>query len=117
MKQQNDEPKDIFASRLQQARAARELSQQELAEKSGLPPTSISHFERGGRRPSFDNLKRLANALNVTTDFLIGRTDDMQASGEADALHRDLNKLTDADRTLASRFIQMLAEKDRGSGR
>lgn len=39
----------------------------------------ISHFETGTRRPSFDNLVRLVNALDVSADYLLGRTDAMEA--------------------------------------
>ena len=52
------------------AREMRGLSQAELGKKAQLQPTAISHFETGGRAPSFDNLRRLADALNVSTDYL-----------------------------------------------
>ena len=103
---------DVFAVRLAQARQIRELSQQELARRAGLPASSISHFEKGSRRPSFDNLRRLANTLDVTTDFLIGRTEVFSAPAAAQTLHRNLDRLTSHDLRLADRFIQMLAEKD-----
>ena len=105
-------PSEIFATRLTQARQIRELSQQDLARLSGLPASSISHFEKGSRRPSFDNLRRLANTLDVTTDFLIGRTEVFSAPAAAQTLHRNLDRLTSHDLKLADRFIKMLAEKD-----
>ena len=46
----------------------------ELAERTGFHPSAVPHFETGQRAPSFDNLKRLADALDVTTDYLLGRT-------------------------------------------
>lgn len=76
----------------------RGLSQAALAAKAGLQPTAISHFETGTRSPSFDNLKRLADALNVATDYLIGRSDDLKLAGpETDNLFRGLEKLSEAD--------------------
>ena len=53
----------------------RGLSQCDLASKSGLQQVAISLFETGRREPSFGNLKRLADALEVTTDYLMGRSD------------------------------------------
>ena len=71
----------------------RRMSQAELAKKAGLQPTAISHFETATRSPSFDNLKRLADALNVATDYLIGRSDELKLAGpEADNLFPRIRK-------------------------
>ena len=88
------------------------MSQAELAGVAGLPPSSIAHFERGTRKPSFDNLRKLAIALDVTTDYLLGRVDSPDAAAAADPLYRHGAKLTAEDRQLATDFIQMLAERD-----
>src|SRR3546814_15450293 len=53
---------DAFRRRLATARDSRKISQGELAKKTGLPASSISHFEGGGRKQSFGNLLRLADA-------------------------------------------------------
>jgi transcriptional regulator with XRE-family HTH domain len=89
---------NIFSKRLKEVRELRGMSQAELAKKAGLQPTAISHFETETRSPSFDNLKRLADALNVATDYLIGRSDDLKLAGpETDNLFRGLEKLSEAD--------------------
>ena len=88
-------------------RDRRGWSQAELAQKSSLQPTAISHFETGARSPSFDNLRRLADALNVSTDYLLGRSDDpVMAGPETDSLFRDLDKLSDDD----LKAMQMMKE-------
>ncbi len=87
------------------------MSQQELASKTGLPASSISHFEGKSRRPSFDNLCRLADALNVTTDYLVGRTQDVGTTTAAQRLNQHLDKLNDYDLDIAQRFIEVLASK------
>ena len=106
----------IFAERLRDARERlRGLTQTQLAEKTGLPSTSISHFENpeGTRKPSFDNLRRLANALDVTTDYLLGRSNDHVGMPVAeDALYRDVQNLTDADREFAQVMIKKMLEKN-----
>jgi len=85
----------VFTQRLKAARELRKLSQGDLAAKSGLQPSAISHFETGNRSPSFDNLKRLADALTVTTDYLLGRSDEPGALGpEARSLYRHASNLT-----------------------
>ncbi len=50
-----------------------------------MPPISVSHFETGHRFPNAESLRRLADALGVSTDYLLGRVkepmgEDLQAS-------------------------------------
>lgn len=104
-------PSDIFPQRLRDARQLRDLNQEGLAQLSGLQASAVSHFETGGRKPSFDNLKRLADALDVTTDYLLGRVDDPTGHAGADRIHRHLNKLRGTDRTTAEDLIVMLARR------
>ena len=106
-----EKPSEMFKERLKAARDLREWSQNDLAERAKLPPSSIAHFEAGARKPSFDNLRRLANALEVSTDYLLGRVDDPGLTAEGDPLYRDVGKLTGRDRELARDFLQMLASR------
>jgi len=68
--------------RLRALRDERGLTQQELGEKAGMSPVMISHFETGRRTsPSIENLVKLADALDVSVDYLLGRSDDQSPSG------------------------------------
>jgi transcriptional regulator with XRE-family HTH domain len=108
----SSKPSEIFQERLRTAREARELSQGDLAQRTGLQASAVSHFETGTRKPSFDNLKRLADALRVTTDYLLGRADDMEGSStSADQLHRHYSGLSTEYQEMADDFIKMLAKK------
>jgi transcriptional regulator with XRE-family HTH domain len=110
-----EQPTEIFKERLKKARDLRGLSQAQLATKAGLPPASVSHFESGPRKPSFDNLKALASALDVTTDYLLGRSDTPETSAATEGrLHRDLHKLTSQDLELAKDFVDLLIKKRGG---
>jgi len=54
-------------------RETRDLTQEKLAEKSGLDPTYISDIDRGRRNPGIKNVARLAKALGLTTaELLVG---------------------------------------------
>lgn len=67
----------VFGTRLRMARDTRNLSQLELSDRSTIPAAMISHFETGVRtNASADNLVKLSNALDVSIDYLLGRTDD-----------------------------------------
>lgn len=108
---------DVFCDRLRAARDYRGLTQGELAERTGLQPSAISHFETGVRKPSFDNLRLLADKLDVTTDYLLGRVDEFKALAGADELHRHYNALKDSDRKFADELITHLASKARTRSR
>jgi transcriptional regulator with XRE-family HTH domain len=107
----NAEATDIFRERLKAARELRGLSQSQLATNAELPPSSVSHFEAGARKPSFENLKRLAGALDVTTDYLLGRADTPNADGTVGRLHRDIHNLSHDDMKLAEDFVGMLLKR------
>ena len=106
---------DVFSDRLRSAREMRKLTQIELGTKANLPSTSIAHFEAGQRKPSFDNLRKLAEALEVTTDYLLGRVAEPSMAEAGDVLFRDIGKLSDYDRRIAENFLKMLTSKDSDS--
>ncbi|MCF6323871.1 MAG: helix-turn-helix domain-containing protein [Gammaproteobacteria bacterium] len=108
-------PKEsLFKLRLLQTRKMRKLNQDELANKAGLPSTAISHFESGARKPSFDNLRKLADALEVSIDYLMGRVDSISGDRSMEAeIFRDYENLTDDDRELARDFMARLAKRNK----
>jgi len=66
-----------FAERLRALRKQKNLSQTELGKLADLHYTHIGRFERGASRPGSDTLKRLADALDVSSDYLLeGATDE-----------------------------------------
>jgi transcriptional regulator with XRE-family HTH domain len=103
-----------FAERLRAARELRKMSQDEVARRAGLQASAVSHFETGTRKPSFDNLRRLADALEVTTDYLFGRVDDPTTSAPQGELYRKLGQLTATDRDVIKMFVDQLAKKNQG---
>lgn len=109
---EESKPSEIFMQRLRAARDLRQWSQSDLATRAEMPPSSIAHFETGTRKPSFDTLKRLANALEVTTDYLLGRVQEPGLAEAGDPLYRDMGKLSDKDRELAKDFLKMLAARN-----
>lgn len=103
----------IFADRVRAARALRGLNQAQLAEATKLQVSAVSHFETGTRSPSFDNLRKIADALQVTTDYLIGRSDSPNLSNEtASSLFRKAEKLTSKDLEFLEQMADQLAKRN-----
>ena len=114
--ERSTEPSKAFAKRLLKAREMRELTQAQLAAKAKLPSGTISHFENGVRKPSFDNLVKLAEALAVSTDYLLGREAEPTGAGEEiAALFRDISKVSDADREFIRDIVEARKKKTEGS--
>lgn len=59
--------------RLKGLREAKELSQEQLGEMAGLHHSVITKSEKGKNSPRSDALDKLAQALDCTTDYLLGR--------------------------------------------
>lgn len=64
-----------FAERLQKARQQKKLLQKEVAKYLNMTERSYQHYEGGTRRPSYEILVAIADYLDVTTDYLLGRAD------------------------------------------
>lgn len=60
--------------RLKQARLNKKLSQQDLEKLSNVHYTNIGRYERGDAKPSVEVLNRLAQALDVSPDYLLNGT-------------------------------------------
>jgi len=86
----------MFPNRLKFLRKKHKLSQEELAKKINTTKGTISNYENEHSTPSNEVLKDLANVLNTTTDYLLGRTDNPNPPGELPALtekdQRDIAK-------------------------
>ncbi len=63
--------------RLKKLRKEKKLTQTELGSKINVTKVSISGYESGNRSPDTDTLQRLADFFEVSTDYLLGRTDNL----------------------------------------
>lgn len=63
-----------FNDRLLELRRQRDLSQSELANYIGVNKQTISQYERGVRRPDLDTLSILCDFFNVSSDYLLGKS-------------------------------------------
>ena len=59
--------------RLKEIRKERNLTQQEAAKLIGVAQSTYSQYENGKRQPDNAMLSKIADAFNVSVDYLIGR--------------------------------------------
>jgi len=92
-----------FAQRLRELRKQKNLSQTELAKLAGVHYNHIGRYERGASRPTADTLRRLADALGVSGDYLM------------DGSVEDAARARFEDRDLLRQFqeVEQLAEEDK----
>lgn len=57
--------------RIKEARVAKGLTQEQLAEIAGISPTHVSVLERGLKAPGLNTFVAITNALDVTADTLL----------------------------------------------
>ena len=60
---------------LKKIRKQKGISQVQLALKLGVSQNTVSRYETGERQADYQTLIMLADILDVTVDYLIGRTD------------------------------------------
>lgn len=66
---------ESFKNRIKEVRLNCGLSQQELADMIHVSKQSISQYERGVRKPDMNTLTALGDVLNVSIDYLTGKSD------------------------------------------
>jgi transcriptional regulator with XRE-family HTH domain len=68
-----------LAENIKQIRKERSWTQAELAEKAGLASVQVGRYENGKSIPTIEILSKIADALNVSIDFLVNGTAEAQA--------------------------------------
>ena len=67
----------VFASRLRLLRKQKQVSQKKAAEDLGVSQALLSHYENGIRECGLDFVVRAADYYGVSTDYLLGHSNDI----------------------------------------
>lgn len=65
--------REVFAERLQRLRERRQISRRVMSELCGLYHDAIRRYERRESIPNAEELEAIADFLEVSTDYLLGR--------------------------------------------
>ena len=80
-----------FNGKSVEARLKSGLSQKDLSENIGVAKSTYSLYESGKREPNVDTIKKIASALNVSADMLLG----LEAEPTTLAAHFDGDEYTE----------------------
>ena len=83
-----------FGERLTAIRKEKKISQSELAKMVGIHANVLGRYERGEARPFVETAVKLAQALNVSADYLRGNT-ELDIDTETLKRLEDMSKLSD----------------------
>lgn len=100
-----------FGERLKDLRKKRSLTQSQLGEKLNVTKASISGYENDTRSPDRETLVKIAEIFNVSTDYLLGRTDDKEKAPTLVAAHLD-DDLTEEQLDEVKNFIDFIKQRD-----
>lgn len=110
----------MLSDRLKQLRIEKGKTQKEMAKDLGTTDVSIGRYEKGEREPKTDMLNALANYFEVTTDYLLGRTNEKKPNSKKEinnaktiAAHRlgDIEQLPDDAIDEINNYIDLMRLK------
>ena len=108
-----------FSERLKELRKKANFTQVEVAEKLGISQPAYASWERGAKKPTQENLVKIAQVLNVSIDYLVGNSEEK--SDELDnieLLFRMNSKgLTDEEKVIFKKeLIEFMKERKKNFG-
>ena len=65
-----------FSERLKKLRKDAGLTQVDVANKLGISQPAYASWERGIKKPTQENLVKIAQVLNVSIDYLVGNSEE-----------------------------------------
>lgn len=120
----------MFAQRMKQLRAERNITQQELADLLRVGRSTVAGYEVKGKQPDNARLCQIADLFDVSVDYLLGHTDDRtrQPARDPDAPEpappspdfleamECLERLSDSGLASALRCLQAICALDSANG-
>lgn len=92
---------------LQELRKEKKFTQEEAADKFGVKLSTYQKYERDAISPPYDILIKIADFYNVSTDYLLGRTDIKAMAGTTPAEQLDV---TAAEQEIIRRYTEFPEE-------
>lgn len=100
-----------IGNKFQEYRLKNNLTQNQVAELTGLEPRHISQIERGLSKGSIDTLLKLCNAYKITPDIVLYDLLDEDLKSNVSIYEEKFKKLTKRDKDSILHFIDYFLSK------
>ena len=105
-----------LGERIKQVRKQRGMSQSALAERVGLSYAQIGRYETKGTQPPAEALKKIADALGISPDFLLYGSAEQKAGANLNDVEliqqfKAVEQMDDDDKTVIKKLIDAFITK------
>lgn len=101
-----------FKIRLKELREELPLSQLQMGKELNISNVTLSQYEKGIRKPDIETLQILAEYFDVTTDYLLGKSDIRKYDNSSTiAAHKDNDTWTEEELEEITRFKEFVKMK------
>lgn len=107
----------MIGKRLKTIRADKRITQSDVARYLGCARTTYTQYETGVSEPDIETINKLANYFGVTSDYLLGRSDNPTYLDASDndvkvALFGGSGEVTDEMWDEVKRFVEFVKQKE-----
>ena len=105
-----------IGERIKRCRLALGMNKAQLASKAGLSRPAITYYENRNTKPTLQSLRKLADALGVSVDYLIGLKKDPKDGPEdlkIQLLFKNIEELDEREILLMEKMCDRIREKSR----
>jgi len=95
-----------IAKKLSTLRKQKGLSQQAFADCIGIHVTQVKRYEAGTALPSLEAIKKMAQALRVTTDSLIFEEDELQPDADLALQFQAINNMSAEQQQIIKQLLE-----------
>lgn len=97
----------MFSQRLKLLRKEKHKTQQDMADFLKIQRSTYGEYERGRIMPPYDKIKKLADYLEVSVDYLMGTTNFRTVNDKIDTVAK--REITDVSKTLTHLIEELKA--------
>lgn len=106
-------PAPAFGARLGKLRQAQGLSQAELGQIIGISQPMVEYYERRAKNPGVEIAVKVAHALGVTTDELLGVEEAGTVKSDLDGLIEQVKPLPESEQQDVVKFLEQVIRRNR----
>jgi transcriptional regulator with XRE-family HTH domain len=101
-----------FGERLEAVRKIKGLTQEQLAKQLNICRVAIVNWEKKDGNPTAKNMIKLASALGVSIDWLLGISENTEIMSIIDERIRKFSSLKEQDMKLVDGIVDILIKRD-----